>query len=57
MNWKNKALEILNASLTPIPHELSELIGSAVYPQIQTDLLNISVPSAIIVEEGCLHSE
>lgn len=25
MNWKDKAIDILKASLTPIPHELSEL--------------------------------
>ena len=25
MNWKDKAIEILKASMTPIPHELSEL--------------------------------
>ncbi len=25
MNWKDKALDILKESLTPIPHELSEL--------------------------------
>ena len=25
MNWKEKAIEILKESLTPIPHELSEL--------------------------------
>ncbi len=25
MNWKDKALEILSISLTPVPHELSEL--------------------------------
>jgi hypothetical protein len=25
MAWKEKAIDILKASLTPIPHELSEL--------------------------------
>ncbi len=25
MNWRDKALDILKESLTPIPHELSEL--------------------------------
>lgn len=57
MNWRDKALDILKESLTPIPHELSELDGRAIYLRKRIDLPNTSVLLATIKVAVCLRME
>lgn len=57
MNWRDKALDILKESLTPIPHELSELDWKSNLSTKRIDLPNTSVLLATIKVAVCLRME